>query len=71
MVLEFYRRRLGQATGMRGLPPESLHTIKAIVTHFGPWNELEGKLVRIGKESHTGNILAMRDIISDKKEVVF
>lgn len=61
----------GQGTGMRGLGAESLPTIKAITTHFGPWNELEGKLVRVGRNSFNGPIVAMRDLLDDRKEVVF
>lgn len=61
----------GQGSGNRGLCAESLPTIEAIVRHFGDWNELEGKLVRVGRESFNGPILAMRDIIDDTKEVTF
>jgi len=56
----------GQGTGVYTFDSEK---IKEIVTILGPWNELEGKLVRIGKESYAGKILAIRDILDDQKEV--
>lgn len=46
-------------------------TIKIIVTHFGPWEELTGKVVRITRKSLGGHIVAMRDILDDDKEVCF
>lgn len=61
----------GQGTGSRFLVAGDLPTIEAIVRHFGPWNELKGKLVRVGRESHGGPIVAMRDIMDDTKEIVF
>lgn len=61
----------GQGSGMRGLDPESLPTLKAIVTHFGPWTKLKGKVVRIGREGGHGSILGMCDILDDSKEVLF
>ena len=53
----------GQGTGAFTFDADK---IKEIVTIFGPWNELEGKLVRIGKEGYVGRI---RDILDDLKEV--
>lgn len=61
----------GQGNGMRALGAQSLPTIEAIVRHFGPWNELEGTLVRVGREKFNGPIVAIRDIMDDEKEVVF
>lgn len=61
----------GQGSGNRGLCAKSLPEIQAIVTHFGPWNELEGKIVRVGRDKFMGPIVAMRDIMDDTKEVVF
>jgi len=58
----------GQGTGMRGIGAESLPTIKQIVSIFGPWNELQGKVVRIGRDNR--QIVAIRDILDDKLEVV-
>ena len=60
---------LHQGSGLRGLCAESLPTVEAIVSIFGPWNELKGKLVRIGRDGN--QIVAMRDILDDTKEVVF
>jgi len=60
-----------QGSGFRSLGAESLPQIQAVVTHFGPWNELEGKIVRVGRDKFMGPILAMRDIMNDTKEVVF
>lgn len=60
-----------QGTGMRFLTAESLPTIEAIVRKFGPWNKLEGKIVRIGRVDGRGMIVAMRDILDDSKEVAF
>jgi hypothetical protein len=57
-----------QGTGAYGF---SAKPIKDIVRQFGPWNELEGKIVRICRESELGQIVAMRDIIDDSKEVIF
>lgn len=69
--LQFAGEAWGQGTGCRGLCVESLPTIEGIVRHFGPWNELEGKVVRIGRQASIGPINAMRDLLDDKKEVIF
>lgn len=67
--LNFSTGCLHQGSGLRGLCAESLPTVEAIVRIFGPWNELKGKLVRIGRDGN--QIVAMRDIMDDTKEVVF
>ena len=67
--LDFSTGCLHQGSGLRGLYAESLPTIEGIVRIFGPWNELKGKLVRIGREND--RIVAMRDILDDSKEVTF
>lgn len=59
----------GQGTRMRFMSEADLPKLKTIVTHFGPWNKMTGKLVRIGRESDRGPILAIRDIIDDTKEI--
>lgn len=56
-----------QGTGLRAVDRVSLPTIEAIVRIFGPWNRLQGKLVRIGRENRA--IVAVRDILDDEKEV--
>lgn len=44
--------------------------VEKICRTFGPWSDLEGKLVRVGRNS-SGRIMAIRDIMDDDKEVVF
>lgn len=61
----------GQGSGTRGLEPESLPTIKAIVSKFGPWNELPGTMVRVGRDKPFGPIVAMCDILDESKMVRF
>jgi len=57
----------GQGTGAYGF---SASMIESIVRAFGPWEALEGQVVRIGREGR-GRILGMRDILDDTKEVMF
>lgn len=68
--LSFSSGSLHQSTGLRWVAPDSLPILEAIVTHFGPWNDLEGKLVRIGKVTRTGPITAMRDILDDAENKI-
>lgn len=67
--LSFTSVSLHQGTGLRGMCAESLLVIESIVRIFGPWHKLEGKLVRIGRKDN--QIIAMRDILDDEKEVTF
>lgn len=60
-----------QGNGTRGLAPESLPTLKAIVSHFGDWNDLPGKMVRVGRDKPGGPIVAMCDLLDDAKVVRF
>jgi len=58
----------GQGTGSRGFDAD---TIKEIVTKFGQWEDLQGKLVRIGRKHPGATIFSMRDILDDNIEVLF
>lgn len=61
----------GQGSGTRGLTAESLPTLKAIVSKFGPWSKLPGTVVRVGRDQAFGPIVAMCDILDDEKLVRF
>jgi len=58
----------GQGTGVYTFDSEK---IKEIVTKFGQWEDLQGKLVRIGRKHPGATIFSMRDILDDSIEVLF
>lgn len=58
----------GQGTGTRTFDAD---IIKEIVTKFGQWEDLQGKLVRVGRKHPGSTLVVMRDILNDKIEVVF
>lgn len=58
----------GQGTGSRGFDADM---IKEIVTKFGQWEDLQDKLVRIGRKHPGATIFSMRDILDDNIEVLF
>lgn len=62
------RSKLGQGTGNRVF---DANVIKEIVTKFGHWENLQGKLVRVGCKHPGATIFSMRDILDDSIEVKF
>lgn len=58
----------GQGTGGRVF---DANVIKEIVTKFGHWENLQGKLVRVGCKHPGGTLVVMRDILDDSIEVLF
>ena len=38
---------------------------------FGHWENLQGKLVRVGRKHPGGTLVVMRDILDDNIEVLF